>query len=198
MNKPLTPTLSPFWRGEGEKAAAMSPSAQRQFRGQHNFAGDARGGLRLNQIAEPADDVRFELDDFAGFGGAENFHVSQRGQLQIFSGGIFGSLCATTPASCAAASTINTPGKIGSPGKCPRRNGSSRTVNSPSPLSPGFNLVSRSTNRNSAPCGRRFKALTRSFIIFGGPRHSVRAFRLMSGSGAHGVASPTALMVQRF
>ena len=83
MNKPLTPTLSPFWRGEGEKAAAMSASAQRQFRGQHNFAGDARGGLRLNQIAEPADDVRFELDDFAGFGGAENFHVSQRGQLQI-------------------------------------------------------------------------------------------------------------------
>jgi hypothetical protein len=83
MNAHLTPTLSLPGRGEGEKAAAMSTSAQRQFRGQHNLARDARGGLRLNQIAEPADDVRFKLDDFAGPGGAENFYISQRSQLQV-------------------------------------------------------------------------------------------------------------------
>jgi len=53
-------------------------AAQNKFRLQHDLAIHARGGLRLNQIAEPSVDVRFDLDDFAGFGDAENFYVSQR------------------------------------------------------------------------------------------------------------------------
>src|SRR2546426_2866699 len=56
-------------------------------------------------------------------------------------GGMTGSLCATTPANCAAASTNRTPGIMGRPGKCPRKNGSApRTAYSPGPLFPGSRL----------------------------------------------------------
>src|SRR6185503_21282556 len=48
-----------------------------------------------------------------------------------------------------------TPGKSGSPGKWPRRNGSSpRTVYSPVPDFPGSSAVKRSMNRNSGPWGK--------------------------------------------
>src|SRR5215472_8380601 len=82
--------------------------------------------------------------------------------LSPANGGICGSLCATVPASCAAASTSSTPGNSGWPGKWPRRKGSSpRTRYSPAPLLPGSSLSRRLTNRNSGPCGRKSSA---SFI----------------------------------
>jgi len=59
-------------------------AAQSQFRLQNHFARDVCRCLRLNQIAEPSSDAGFELDDFAGFGGAKYFHISQRGEFQIF------------------------------------------------------------------------------------------------------------------
>ena len=61
-----------------------SVSAERQFRRQHNnLPADACCSLGLDQSAEPSGDARFQPDDFARPGGAENFHRSQRGQFQI-------------------------------------------------------------------------------------------------------------------
>src|SRR5438067_3926261 len=58
------------------------------------------------------------------------------------------------PPSWASASTISTPGKVGSPGKCPEKNASSPVrCHRPRADTPGTTSSISSTNRNGGRCG---------------------------------------------
>lgn len=59
------------------------------------------------------------------------------------------------PPSWAIDSTINTPGKVGLPGKCPRKNSSSPVRRQePLALVAGTRRLTSSTRRNGGRCGR--------------------------------------------
>src|SRR5438132_5250397 len=81
------------------------------------------------------------------------------------------------PPSCASASTINTPGSVGRPGKCPAKKASSPVrCQRPRADTPGTTSSISSTNRNGGRWGRTSSGRTRD-------RLSDRILELIDAAG---------------
>jgi len=102
---------------EPEPASWVRRCAQGEFGGEHFRGADIGGYLSLHQRAQTTGDARVEAHGFAWPRGADDLDVAQGGQLESRQRRDDGSFCATTPATCAAASTSSTPGRSGSPGR---------------------------------------------------------------------------------